>query len=286
MGCIMDYIVTFEDGSEGYLTHHGIKGMHWGVRNQETQMKYAGGNGGQVKGTGENPYSRIKSVAKTAAYVGYVGIPKKAAGSIKKKLTPSDPREAKRVATSEKKRSSDDAMMDFARKGGFGLAGIAYAKSKDRKAGASDPREAKRVVTKPKTQKTNAVSKKDFARNVVENTVWQTTHPIKNAKNGVALAKAGARAIQKNRTAAKNLTAKTNALKDKNDLNAVMKLAREYDKERKSPSLSSASSRAFKENPSLTYDKIYKEMKINTRSEDPDAYRNAEEAWMKKHGYM
>lgn len=28
----MEYIVSFEDGSEGYLAHHGIKGQKWGVR--------------------------------------------------------------------------------------------------------------------------------------------------------------------------------------------------------------------------------------------------------------
>ena len=45
----MDYIITFHDGSEAYLSHHGVKGMHWGVRNAETQAKYAGGNGNQRK---------------------------------------------------------------------------------------------------------------------------------------------------------------------------------------------------------------------------------------------
>ena len=43
----MDIRVTFEDGSSAYLEHHGVKGMHWGVRNAETQAKYAGGTGGQ-----------------------------------------------------------------------------------------------------------------------------------------------------------------------------------------------------------------------------------------------
>ena len=43
----MDILLTFEDGSNAYLEHHGIMGMKWGVRNAETQAKYAGGNGGQ-----------------------------------------------------------------------------------------------------------------------------------------------------------------------------------------------------------------------------------------------
>ena len=32
----------------GYLAHHGIKGMKWGVRNAETQAKYAGGSNRQI----------------------------------------------------------------------------------------------------------------------------------------------------------------------------------------------------------------------------------------------
>ena len=43
----MDYKITFEDGESAYFEHHGVKGMHWGVRNAETQAKYAGGKGGQ-----------------------------------------------------------------------------------------------------------------------------------------------------------------------------------------------------------------------------------------------
>ena len=39
--------ITFEDGSTAYLAHHGVMGMKWGVRNAETQAKYAGGTGGQ-----------------------------------------------------------------------------------------------------------------------------------------------------------------------------------------------------------------------------------------------
>ena len=41
----MDYLLTFEDGSEGYLAHHGVKGMKWGVWNAETASRYSGGRG-------------------------------------------------------------------------------------------------------------------------------------------------------------------------------------------------------------------------------------------------
>jgi hypothetical protein len=41
----MDYILTFEDGSDAYLSHHGVKGMKWGVRNAETLKRYASGPG-------------------------------------------------------------------------------------------------------------------------------------------------------------------------------------------------------------------------------------------------
>ena len=42
----MEYTVSFADGSTAYLAHHGVKGMHWGVRNAETLARYAGGDSG------------------------------------------------------------------------------------------------------------------------------------------------------------------------------------------------------------------------------------------------
>lgn len=38
----MDYVVHFSDGSEGYLAHHGVKGMKWGVWNAETRARRLG----------------------------------------------------------------------------------------------------------------------------------------------------------------------------------------------------------------------------------------------------
>lgn len=35
MGCL----VTFEDGSSAFLSHHGVKGMKWGVWNEETRAR-------------------------------------------------------------------------------------------------------------------------------------------------------------------------------------------------------------------------------------------------------
>ena len=32
----MDYLIHFEDGSSGYLMHHGVKGMKWGVRKDDS----------------------------------------------------------------------------------------------------------------------------------------------------------------------------------------------------------------------------------------------------------
>ena len=32
--------LTFEDGSDGYLAHHGVQGMKWGVWNAETKARY------------------------------------------------------------------------------------------------------------------------------------------------------------------------------------------------------------------------------------------------------
>ena len=42
---------------------------------------------------------------------------------------------------------------------------------------------------------------------------------------------------------------------------------------------------ARKDNPKLTYNQIYKEMKVDTNSEDPDDYKEAEDKWLRKHGY-
>lgn len=39
----MDYKITFEDDSSGYLVHYGVKGMKWGEWNAETQARYQGG---------------------------------------------------------------------------------------------------------------------------------------------------------------------------------------------------------------------------------------------------
>lgn len=51
----MEYKLTFEDGSDGYLEHFGVKGMHWGVWNDETRARRLGlrsqrkGSSGVVK---------------------------------------------------------------------------------------------------------------------------------------------------------------------------------------------------------------------------------------------
>ena len=39
----MIYTGVFEEAQRRELSHHGVKGMHWGVRNAETQAKHAGG---------------------------------------------------------------------------------------------------------------------------------------------------------------------------------------------------------------------------------------------------
>lgn len=42
---------------------------------------------------------------------------------------------------------------------------------------------------------------------------------------------------------------------------------------------------AQKDNPKLTWDRIYREMGVDMNEEDPDVYKEAETAWLKKHGY-
>lgn len=46
----MLYKLTFEDGSNGYLAHHGVKGMKWGVWNDETRARRLGSaNNAKIK---------------------------------------------------------------------------------------------------------------------------------------------------------------------------------------------------------------------------------------------
>ena len=54
----MDYFIQFEDGSDGYLSHHGVLGMKWGVRNAETLRRYA--NEGGKKPTKRQVKSAIR----------------------------------------------------------------------------------------------------------------------------------------------------------------------------------------------------------------------------------
>lgn len=41
----MEYFLVYTDGNSAYLSHSGVKGMHWGVWNSETRAKYAGSKG-------------------------------------------------------------------------------------------------------------------------------------------------------------------------------------------------------------------------------------------------
>ena len=52
------YILAFEDGSEAYLSHHGVKGMHWGVRNAETQAKYSASQYGSLNRRQRRQYEK------------------------------------------------------------------------------------------------------------------------------------------------------------------------------------------------------------------------------------
>ena len=54
----MPFLIHFANGGEAFLAHHGIKGMRWGVWNEETQQKYGmnapSGGGGTVNDDEDN----------------------------------------------------------------------------------------------------------------------------------------------------------------------------------------------------------------------------------------
>lgn len=60
----MDYLVTFDDGSEGYLSHHGVKGQEWGVLSPDNAKEYAkyGRQAGGKKGTAAAKHKSTKVV--------------------------------------------------------------------------------------------------------------------------------------------------------------------------------------------------------------------------------
>lgn len=68
-------------------------------------------------------------------------------------------------------------------------------------------------------------------------------------------------------------------------LNRYGYVPKEYGKSSPKRTLTERFNAAQKDNPKLTYDQIYKEMKVDLNSDDPDAYKEAEAAWLKKHGY-
>lgn len=57
------YIVTFEDGSEAYLEHHGVKGMKWGVWNAETRARRAGAKAEKAGRKALDAYNKLQGAS-------------------------------------------------------------------------------------------------------------------------------------------------------------------------------------------------------------------------------
>ncbi len=62
------YLIYFSNGEEGYLSHSGVKGMKWGVWNEETRARHVregdvsvegGGGGGSAEEDGETVEDRV-----------------------------------------------------------------------------------------------------------------------------------------------------------------------------------------------------------------------------------
>ena len=300
----MDMVVTFEDGSTAYLEHHGIKGMKWGVWNEETRARRMGGglsirkksgsseasSSGGYKGQRPKLTDEQKAIMKkaaiglgtAAAIGGGVYLAKKAADAgLDAKLA----NDLRKVRENEGARLASEASivkenifrdaLDSANKTKDGInfkadrADINNRIKRDTQFVASttrgltrgfDSRTAKDMafhMTKYGNRGRDvyrlveasldyrAASDKARANYAKGKKVIDTMFAVgKGAAIGTAAgtvlgtaaninASKTKKRIEQNRTAAKNLTAKTNALKDKNDLDAVMKFAREYDEERK-----------------------------------------------------
>lgn len=61
----MEYKLTFVDGSNGYLEHFGVKGMHWGVWNDETRARRLGLHSGRRSDSGPFTSSSSNASSKT-----------------------------------------------------------------------------------------------------------------------------------------------------------------------------------------------------------------------------
>lgn len=82
-----------------------------------------------------------------------------------------------------------------------------------------------------------------------------------------------------------SMDTKMSALKERDILSGKKYVENSFKLPVSSNSLTNRFDKARKDNPNLSYDQIYKEMKVDMKSEDPDDYRRAESEWLKKHGY-
>jgi hypothetical protein len=166
----MDYLISFDDGSSGYLSHHGVMGMKWGQRSAETQLKYQSGNGGQVKpGSGGGKQSGRRDSTNSgmikAARYGAFGLAGMAyAHHADKKSGALDARKKEKAAKKAKKQAvkaaskgawkNESGAMKAARYGAFGVAGMADANKKHKEHMANGSLKVqKHAATKSKSVK-------------------------------------------------------------------------------------------------------------------------------------